>query len=217
LAKEGMLVCRGSVWKRRMEAGIMPETAGKPMLEAIVMRYGLSSGRSTWLVIGLLLGSLITSGLWPHTPLHAVATDRLDTFAIATGPVDEDVEAVYFLDFLTGDLKALVVSKIGGKFRAFFTYNVLADLGVDLRKNPRFLMVTGLANLRARGGTNVQPSRSIVYVAEVTSGKVAAYAVPWSSSLHAAGQSTPPQSFIPLDVTRFRAPVATGGGSGATP
>jgi len=119
-------------------------------------------------------------------------------------------EAVYFLDFLTGDLRGLVVSKMSGAFRAVYTYNVLADLGIDAGKNPRFMMVTGMANLRTRGGTNVLPSKSIIYVAEVTSGKVAAYAVPWSASQHAAGQ-TFQGSFLRLDVTRFRAPVMTGG------
>jgi hypothetical protein len=177
------------------------------------MRYPLPSNR--WIVLAAgLLGGLLLSGLWPHTPLHAVATDRVDTFAVATGPVDEDVEAVYCLDFLTGDLRGLVISKIGGKFRAFYNYNVLSDLGVDATKNPHFMMVTGMANLRARGGTNVQPSKSIVYVFENTSGKVAAYAIPWSPSMHAAGQMIR-QSFIPLDVTRFRTPVASG--AGATP
>ena len=176
------------------------------------MPFALSSRRSTWLAAGLaagLLSGLVASGLWPHTPLHAVATDRLDTFAMATGPVDDDIEAVYFLDFLTGDLRGLVVSKTNGAFRALYTYNVLADLGLDLAKNPRFMVVTGIANLRARGGTNVLPSKSIIYVAEVTSGKVAAYTVPWSASMHAAGQNFQ-GSFIRLDVTRFRTPVMTG-------
>ena len=56
-------------------------------------------------------GGLVLSGLWPQTPLHATATDRSDTFAIATGAVDDDTEAVYFLDFLTGDLRAVVLGR----------------------------------------------------------------------------------------------------------
>ena len=39
-------------------------------------------------------------------PLHATATHGLDKFAIATGLVDDSVEALYFLDFLTGDMRA---------------------------------------------------------------------------------------------------------------
>ena len=37
-----------------------------------------------WLAAGLAAGLLVGS-LLPHTPLHAVATDRLENFAIATG------------------------------------------------------------------------------------------------------------------------------------
>ncbi len=53
------------------------------------------------LLIGIVLG-----GFLPHIPLHAVATDRGETYIIATGLLDTDVEAVYFLDCLTGDLFA---------------------------------------------------------------------------------------------------------------
>ncbi len=64
-----------------------------------------------WLIaVGAgLIGGLILGGLWPHTPLYAIATDRADTFAMATGFLDSETrtEAVYFLDFLTGDLTAV--------------------------------------------------------------------------------------------------------------
>ena len=46
------------------------------------------------LAIGLVLG-LIAGGLWPDAPLHATCTDRVDNFAIATGFVDDDIEAVF--------------------------------------------------------------------------------------------------------------------------
>jgi hypothetical protein len=176
----------------------------------------LKSSPILWLGVGLVVG-LVLGGLWPQTPLHAVATDRIDTFAMATGPVDEDAEAVYFLDFLTGDLRAVVISKTTGKFTAFYAYNVLTDLGVDVAKNPRFLMVTGLLNLR-RGGSHVAPAKSTVYVAEVTTGKVGAYCIPWSAGAH--GGTIIKAAFLPLDSTRFRAavgaPSTTGGGAAAT-
>lgn len=137
--------------------------------------------------IGLIAG-LVLSGFWPHTPLHAVATDRTETYAIATGPVDAEVEAIYFLDFLTGDLAAVVLGKQPGSWSGFFRRNVAADLVVDPQKNPKYMMVTGMAGLRRAGGTRVQPSNAVCYVAEVSSGKLAAYAVPWSPSQFSAGQ-----------------------------
>jgi len=161
----------------------------------MLRRYPLA-----WLFIGIAVG-LVLSGVWPETPLRAVATDRIDTFAVATGPVDEDCEAVFFLDFLTGDLRAVVLSKNTGKFTSFFSYNVLQDLGIDPAKNPRFMMVTGMVNLR-RGPGHAGVGRSVVYISEVTTGKVAAYALPWTPQAHLTGAKAP---FIPLDVTRFRA------------
>jgi hypothetical protein len=140
--------------------------------------------------------------------LHAVSTDRVANFALATGFCDDSVEAVYFLDFLSGDLRASVVSKQGGKFNAFYARKVSADLGVDLSKNPRFLISTGTADLR-RTGARTSPSRSIVYVAEVTTGKVAAYAIPWSSSAWVSGQQMADEIIL-LDVTRFRSPTPDG-------
>ena len=69
------------------------------------MAYRLQQSRLVWLGIGLCVG-LLSRGSSPHTPLHAWSNDRYDDFAIATGPMDETTEAIYFLDFLTGDLKA---------------------------------------------------------------------------------------------------------------
>jgi hypothetical protein len=166
--------------------------------------------RSRWLV-GMLMGlavGLALSGFWPQAPLYAVATDRIETFTIATGPVDNEVEAVYFLDLLTGDLRAVVLGKQPGTWTGFFQANVAADLGIEPRQNPKFLMVTGMCNLRRGGGTRLQPSAAMCYVAEITTGKVAAYTIPWSPSMYAAGQ---PQTWDMklAGVTRFRQAMGT--------
>ena len=166
---------------------------------------GLAAGLAV--AIGLSVGLMI-GGIWPHTSLHAMATDRVDTFAIATGLVDEDVEAIYFLDFLTGELRALVMGKQAGGFCGFFTLNVANHLGIDPGKNPRYLMVTGVASLR-RGGSRLQLSRAVVYVAEITSGKVGAYAIPWNPSMAAAGQKMA-GNLIPVALDQFRvAPIGS--------
>jgi hypothetical protein len=178
------------------------------------MFHVIKCSRLVWLGIGLV-GGLILGGLWPQAPLHAVSTDRAQTFAMATGPVDDEFEAVYFLDFLTGDLNAVVLGRQGNAFTAFYFYkNIVNDLGVDPSKNPRYMMVTGMANLRL-AGTRVRPSAAAVYVAEIGTGKVAAYAIPWSKNAHAAGQIIGPAPLRPLAVTRFRA--AAGAGIGAPP
>lgn len=155
-----------------------------------------------WLVIGLVVGVAV-GGFCPHAPLHATATDRFDTFAISTGFVDEGIEAIYFLDFLTGDLRAAVLSKqVPSRFNAFYERNIIQDLGVDPAKNPRYLLVTGMADIR-RGGSRMQPSAAVVYVAEITTGQVAAYAIPWNAQGHASGQVVKEAIYL-IDKFKFR-------------
>jgi hypothetical protein len=164
------------------------------------------------LVVGLVLG-----GFWPYIPLHAVSTDRADTYAIATGPVDAEVEAVYLLDFLTGDLGALILGKQPGSWGGFFKTNVAADLAVDPQKNPKFLMVTGVTALRRAGGNRSQFSSACCYVAEITSGRLAAYSIPWANNMYTSGQ--PQQGALRLvGATHFRQSAGGTPGAGiATP
>ena len=162
------------------------------------------------LAVGLMLG-----GLWPQTLLHATATDRMDTFAISTGLVDDDVEAVYFLDFLTGELRALVMGRQAGGISGIYTFNVAGHLSIDPSKNPRYMMVTGMVNLR-RGGSRMQAGRAVVYVAEVTSGRMGAYAIPWNPSIAASGQ-TMTAKLVPVATYQFRTVSIVGApGAGTT-
>src|SRR5215510_15197278 len=127
--------------------------------------------RSGYLGIGLVIGLVIglnLEGLWPSVPLHAAATHGIDKFAIATGLVDNGVEALYFLDYLTGDMRAAVINPKSGKFNAFYTRNIAADFG-GAGRTTGYLMVTGQADM-PRGTANFQFAKSIVYVADVSTG-----------------------------------------------
>ena len=179
----------------------------------------MASRATRYGVVGLILGflpGLILGGFWPTAPLHAVATDRTDNFCIATGIVDENIEAVFLLDSLTGTLRGAVLSNQAAGFRARYETNVLADLAravtdvnvriagenaarkregavlrpeVRLPQAPRFMMVTGATDLR-RGAARAQPGKSVVYVAEATTGIVLAYAVPWSATDHQTNRAS---------------------------
>ncbi len=178
------------------------------------MNAGKRLGWLAGLIVGVAIG-LVLGGLWPPTPLNAVATDRGETFALATGFVDEGVEAVYFLDFLTGTLRAAVLSNQTRGFRARYEANVLADLQaiieesnaglaaansqrakaglpplqpLQVPQNPKFLMVTGSVDIRRGAAGRVRPSAAAVYVAEMTTGIVLVYMVPWDQGAHAANQ-----------------------------
>jgi hypothetical protein len=163
-----------------------------------------SSSRPAWLGVGVLLGLVVglnVSGVWPSIPLHATATHGLDKFAICTGLVDDTVEAIYFLDFLTGDLRAAVINPKTGKFNSIYRRNIASDFGA-VNAGARYLVVTGYADM-PRGRANFQYAKSIVYVAEASTGHVAAYTIPWNSAFQAAGK--PQQGeFVPLDSAQFR-------------
>src|SRR5262245_20573372 len=88
------------------------------------------NSRGVWLGWGVALGVLLglsLSGVWPQVPVHAMATHGQDSFALATGPLDTDVEGVYFLDFLTGTLSGAVLNVNLKKFNAFYQSNVSKD------------------------------------------------------------------------------------------
>ena len=59
---------------------------------------------------------------WISAACHCTPWPRITRtiFAIATGLVDDELEAVFILDFLTGSLKCAVLSTSTGKFTSAF-------------------------------------------------------------------------------------------------
>ncbi len=156
------------------------------------------------LILGVAVG-LVSMVLWgggigQPTLVQATATQGKDNFSIATGIIDNGLEGFYFLDFLTGDLRAAVISRRSGKFEGFFEYNVQNDFGAT--KNPKYLMVTGQVDL-PRGSGPSQIASGVIYVAEATTGQVYAYVLPFSSSENNAGRRQT-GTFQRLDGGAFR-------------
>jgi hypothetical protein len=174
------------------------------------MRYVTFRYRFVLPVLTLLAG-LCLGGMFSHSPIHAVATDRTDTFLVATGVVDSDgIEAIYLLDCLTGDLRAAVLGKGSGGFTATYAYpgaQLMKDFGIDPSKNPKFLMVTGLADLRT--GSQAGFGSSVVYVVEVTTGKIGAYALPWNRSVYNSRKIVA-ETLRPVGLLPFRNPPPAG-------
>ena len=171
-------------------------SAGLLKLKGISMARNRKLGWGLGLAIGLLVG-LVLGGLWPDSPIHASATDRVENFAIATGFVDEQNEAIFYLDYLTGNLTGAVLSRRSSAFQSQFSANVHADLkkvinfsaangqgAVQVPQSPNYLMVTGTANLTTQG--RMYYGNTVVYVAETNTGIVMAYAVPWSREAYSA-------------------------------
>ena len=173
------------------------------------MRYVRFRNRFLFPALTLLLG-LCLGGMFPHTPIHAVATDRTESFLVSTGMVDSDVEAIYLLDCLTGDLRAAVMGKGSGGFTAIFVYpgvKLMQDFGLDPSKNPKFLMVTGLVDLRS--GSQSSFGAAVVYVVELSSGKIGAYAIPWNRSVWNTRKFVS-GTLMPVGMLPFRNPPPQG-------
>jgi len=157
------------------------------------------------LVLGIFVGMLLIAawhGVGQGVQVQASATQGESNFAIATGLIDNGVEGLYFLDYLTGDLRAVVLNRRTGRFSGFFEYNIQADFAAVTSKNPKFLMVTGLVDVpRGRGPTQI--GSSAIFIAEATSGLVNAYAIKWNSSMYAAGKDQK-DTFVLLDGAQMR-------------
>ena len=87
---------------------------------------------------------------------------------------------MFTLDPLTGELRGAVLSPRKAKFVARYAYPSVAK-DFEAAKNPKFLMVTGLGEIRPIGPSG-RAAHCVLYVAEVTSGRVVAYGVPWDPS-----------------------------------
>ena len=65
----------------------------------------------------------------------------------------------------------------------------MQDFKTEGDKTPKFLMATGICDLNRGGGSGrCMPSRSVLYIADVTSGMAGAYAVPYNTTQHVSGR-----------------------------
>lgn len=125
--------------------------------------------RLVWMLLGLVAGLGIAT-LWPHEQVKASATDRDAQFAMTTCAISahSNQEAVFVLDFLTGSLKGAILGA-DGEFSYFYIRDLATDFELDPKKEAHYCMVTGGHQLAAGG------AGSVLYVGELTTGKIAAY------------------------------------------
>lgn len=172
--------------------------------EALAVQQIQSGNRFLWLVAGVAVG-LAVSWLWPQEPMHAGTSDRDEKFAMLTVPVKDvqfagvrdHLEAVFVLDFLTGQLKGAVLGKTG-KFTHFYYRNVAADFQVNPSATPHYAFVQGTAQLPSKGRATM--ATGVIYIGELTSGKIAAYGFPYNDTSRPVG----PIAMAPMHTFAFR-------------
>ena len=164
------------------------------------MARRIGNNHLAWLISGLI-GGILLAGIWPTQPTFATATDRLEQFGIATGFIDDGLEGVYVLDFMTGQLQALVIHRQLQKFAARYVRNVSGDFGLTLDDNPQYVMVTGNADLRQSARRGQYATRGVLYVAELESGQICVYTFPYGGDRTQQAEALP---FTLIDRYQFR-------------
>ncbi len=157
-----------------------------------------SVNRIAWLLFGILAG-LAIAYVMPDKDIAASSTDRDTKFALATSTVSlaNGTEGVFVLDFLTGQLRGGVLNEKSGKFNHAYMRNIAADFNVNPKAKPHYAIVTGQSRLTSRG--RIQMAQAVIYIAELSSGKVLCYGFPYNLS-HKGG----PLPLILLDGFQFR-------------
>jgi hypothetical protein len=138
----------------------------------------------------LLLGAIVgyAAARLGSVPLLATSTDRTENITIATGFIDDGIEGIVSLDHLTGELNVMVPSLQGPFVHRYSYQTVNTDLRLEANKTPKYSMVTGQMRFQTAGGA--QWSSLAIYVAEETSGNIAAYRVPWTRAMVTATRPT---------------------------
>jgi hypothetical protein len=163
----------------------------------------IGESRGVWLAVGLLLG-LGIAYFWPHEPLRADQADRNDKFgmlstAASAGGGFAAGEAVFILDYLTGRLQGFFLSPRVGGFTQMFYRDVAKDFGLG-GGQATYAFVGGQGQLIGHGGTW---GSSMIYVAELNTGALVAYAFPYTEQNRQAA----PEEMVVVDKAQFRAPV----------
>ncbi|MDX1945347.1 MAG: hypothetical protein SFU86_08060 [Pirellulaceae bacterium] len=164
---------------------------------------------SLGLVAGLAIGGALAAGLYfgnrssaataalDEVKLRASATHGAESFAIATGAIDEEVEGLFMLDYLTGDLQVFAINPRTGALGGWFKTNVTAALPPEKGKKPSFLLVTGQVDWSsAQIAGNTRPATVLCWVADENTGNFAAFSFPWTRAVAAAGVTQAQQMFM---------------------
>src|SRR5262245_10763276 len=133
---------------------------------------------------------------WLETKLHAAAAQSGTSLCVATGPIEQGVEGIFVLDFISGELSCGVMNPRTGQISGLFRRNITADAGVAQGKQPKYMLATWMLAVLGLA-TNDRPSLSLCYVADSTSCRYMAYILPWNTQV-ASQNRTVVQTFRPI-------------------
>ena len=169
------------------------------------MRTTMTSSRASGVAVGVLAG-LAIAYFAPHEATYATTSDRDAEFVMVTVPIEnqaaanEPLDAVFMLDFVTEQIKGGAINPKVGSFTSFWMRDLAKDFHVPAGVKPRYCIVSG--HLQMPAGKGVNFASGVLYVGELTTGKVNAYGIP--RNLPGGAQVA---ALTPLDTFPFRQPV----------
>lgn len=156
-----------------------------------------TSQKFGWLAAGVVLGSLL-SVYWPAEPALAGSADSNQKLSICTVETQGgQSDAVFVLDHVTGRLTGAAYSAQAAEFNQFYGRSIAQDFG--LTEGGMYVMAPGSLLLQGRSAGD-PPGLGGVFIAELTSGKVALYGFGYSNRR----QGAPPRELVALATYNFR-------------
>jgi len=165
------------------------------------MKFQMIQQRSGWILLGIFAGVAVAY-MWSSQPAQAITNSRAEKFEMFTCPAATlGNEGVFVLDHITGSLRGSVLDPQTASFNVFYYRNVAQDFEVaELGGKPQYAVLSGRIQLQNRPGVRVQTAPGVIYIAELTTGRVNAYAFSWQRT---TGKDAI-QELIPVDRFNFR-------------
>jgi hypothetical protein len=124
-----------------------------------------------WVVMGVLVGGLAVAYWLKPTQMVYANTDRFEDYVMCTGACAVQprvpTDGVWLLDYRGGNLLGTVIDRVSGKIVGWAEVDLVKEFGLPPHSNVHFMMTTGMIN----------NGQSVLYVAEVMSGKFGVYAL----------------------------------------
>lgn len=115
------------------------------------------------------------------------AANSSETMSLATGQIEQGIEALFGLDHLTGDLFCWVLSPKNGDLASTYRTNVASDMG--LTGDADYTLVTGLIDFDIANSGGLKVSQTVIYVGDGKSGKVLGYGLQYDAGAVRAGRT----------------------------
>jgi hypothetical protein len=158
----------------------------------------ISAGIGFALLIGLTTGIGVYVGnrlaqdrqlaQLPPLDLMAGTAARTKSLSMATGLIDNNVEALFVLDHLTGNLQCWLLNTKTGTVGGIYRASAATDLAVAGKSGtPEYIMTTG--NFFFRGGSSGgnKPANSVCYIGDANTGNVVGYSLSYNEQALSRG------------------------------